>query len=617
MNRRLLLALFAFVARVLTLNSCESDTGGGAGTGSGISHGPMLGGLESDGVLVWARTARPGTFRVRYGTRPDELNQTSDEVETTLDRDATGIARLTGLAANTKYYYEAFTVEGGAGAGGSFRTLPDARTFAHEATNPDGRFNFCFEYGSCNDQGPTGTGPELRTYGTMLRQLKDKIHFSILNGDFIYEDGRDLTTEQWAGATGAEQLPSLLRLTPTLAGVWENYKVYLDRSEFLSHWHRETPSFFMFDDHELIDNVAGTGTPGTTNRKAVFQHIGVQGWYDYLGWANPTATSQAQLFGKASFEAGSDILNDADADFVALNLDEAGTLSVHWGTPNAGMRADRFDEEQGDPNEGVYGIVEVLDAGRLRITPPARATGEQTYSIGRLNYYRKRVSNCDFFVLDTRSMRDMHDVADPHKRGLSMLGEKQKSWLKREMAASDAEFFFVTSTVNLMIRHVFSIGPDGLPTGGKDEAWTVFLEEREELIDFWDSLGKPVMVMTGDLHNSFANQVTDTVWEFAAGPHGSLNHHASQEAGRPANGPYNSMGRAIDIRWSTYFGDDVPDQLRLQPVYSVIQVNNVFNNPTGPEQDRWVRYARPHVIVSFHDGYTGNLLYSETVHATV
>jgi hypothetical protein len=279
------------------------------------------------------------------------------------------------------------------------------------------------------------------------------------------------------------------------------------------------------------------------------------------------------------------------------------------------MRPDRFDEEQGDPNAGVYGIAEVLDANRLRITPAAKATGEQTYSIGRLNYYRKRVSNCDFFVLDTRSMRGMHDVANPRMAGLSILGRQQKAWLKREMAASDAQFFFVTSTVNLMMPHVFAIGPDGIPTRGKDEAWTVFLDEREELIDFWESLGKPVMVMTGDLHNSFATKVTDRVWEFAAGPHGSLNHYAAQEAGRPANGMFDSLGRMVDIRWSTYFGDDVPNEQRLQPVYSVIQVNNVFNNPTGPGQDRWVSYARPHVIVSFHDGYTGNLLYSEAVHA--
>lgn len=35
------------------------------------------------------------------------------------------------------------------------------------------------------------------------------------------------------------------------------------------------------------------------------------------------------------------------------------------------------------------------------------------------------------------------------------------------------------------------------------------------LIKFWESLNKPVIVMTGDLHNSFAVKVTDKVWELA------------------------------------------------------------------------------------------------------
>ena len=100
--------------------------------------------------------------------QPDALSQTSNEVQTTLDHDPTGVARLTGLAANPNYCYEAFTAQDAAEVGGSFLTLPDARTFAHEATNPEGCFNSCFEYGSCNDQGPTGTGAEQQAYDTML-----------------------------------------------------------------------------------------------------------------------------------------------------------------------------------------------------------------------------------------------------------------------------------------------------------------------------------------------------------------------------------------------------------------------------------------------------------------
>ena len=36
---------------------------------------------------------------------------------------------------------------------------------------------------------------------------------------------------------GICQIPDVLKAAPTLAGVWENYKVYLDRSRSLSAWH--------------------------------------------------------------------------------------------------------------------------------------------------------------------------------------------------------------------------------------------------------------------------------------------------------------------------------------------------------------------------------------------
>ena len=35
-----------------------------------ITHGPILGRLSSDGVGVWGRTARAGSFSVQYGTSP-------------------------------------------------------------------------------------------------------------------------------------------------------------------------------------------------------------------------------------------------------------------------------------------------------------------------------------------------------------------------------------------------------------------------------------------------------------------------------------------------------------------------------------------------------------------
>ena len=121
------------------------------------------------------------------------------------------------------------------------------------------------------------------------------------------------------------------------------------------------------------------------------------------------------------------------------------------------------------------------------------------------------------------------------------------------------------------------------------------MNEREELIKFWESLGKPVFVLTGDVHNSFSVKITDRIWELASGPHNSRNHRADAEGNPPPNGTFDSAGRKCEIRWSSYFLPDVPAELVRQPIYTVVQVNNVFDNRLEAKTPRWVAYPHPQV----------------------
>lgn len=576
--------------------------GASQSTAQPVTHGPILGRLSSSDVAVWARTGAPGTFRVRYGLAPDSLEWVSDPARTEAFRDNTGWVRLAGLAPGTQYFYR-LEADGPIPPVASFQTLPSASDFSNPEHNPRGLFNFSFEFACGNKQDGTGQ-PAFRT---MLERLDGRIDFAIQNGDWLYEEARDFPVSEWAKAAGTETLPRRLSIAPTLAGVWQNYKLYLQRGMDLAAWHREVPSFFVFDDHEILGDVNGAGTIGLRSRRAVFRDIGVQGWYDYLGWANFVPWRQGIRLGRARLAQGEPILYDAAGSFEALNLDEAATLTVHWGEPDAGVNEKELDTQGGDPNAGVYGIEEILDGRRLRIRPAPVEDSLSSYSIGRLNYWNRTVGNAELFFLDTRSHRQVHDKADPFRPGLSMLGGRQKNWLTRLMASSSADFLFVVSSVNLMIPHV---GP-GMGGPNKDEAWTALAAEREELIEFWDGLGKPVFVLTGDLHNSFAIQITDRVWEFASGPHSSRNHPLASEAGRPPNGVFQSRGRTAQIRWSTFFLDDSGS--RKRPVYCVVKVNNVFDNPDRDGRSRWVAYPRPQAVFQYYDGLSGELLYAESI----
>lgn len=565
--------------------------------GPTITHGPMLGRPGATSMGVWVRTSESTRFVVRY--RPQEAPAStarSDTGSTRQDHDNTGWVTLDGLTPDTRYAYTVRPASADTTARqGTFRTLPSATTHRHPEHNPEGLFNFSFEIGACNFQYQRNdTSYAMPAYGTMRRQIEDEVDFQIMNGDYIYEARRGTSVEEWRSAhdVSAAETPEVLRHLPDVAGMWANYRLYLDRSVHLKRWHRHVPTYFMFDDHELLNDINGAGTPGREGSRVRARDPGVRAWQDYLGWSNPVPdTTRPVRFGNAELTADG-VLTDPEANFRELDLPEP-TLHVHAGDA---------------PASGVYAIEDVRDPNRLQLRPaPEEGGTDLVYSIGRRAYYDFQVSNAHFFVLDTRSHRDVHDKDQPAKEGVQMLGPRQKQWLKTGMRQSDADVFFVVSSVSLMIPHVSPSDPE------KDESWTSYLDAREDLIRFWDELGAPVLVLTGDLHNSMAIGVTDNVREYMASPHNSPNHSLEKEGNRPPSGPFDSNGRPVDIHWSSFWLEDVPGEYKQQPYYTVISLKNVFKNP-GPEtEDRWVAYPTPRVLVQYYDGRTGELAYTESV----
>jgi phosphodiesterase/alkaline phosphatase D-like protein len=133
---------------------------------AGLTHGPLLGQLTSNSIRVWARTARSGTFRVRFSEEAGlSAASTSAAAQTALERDNTGWVELRGLRPDTKYYYaleigERLVDTRIGGRFNSFRTLPDAESVRHPQRNPRGLFNFSFEVGSCTWQYINSSEPD-------------------------------------------------------------------------------------------------------------------------------------------------------------------------------------------------------------------------------------------------------------------------------------------------------------------------------------------------------------------------------------------------------------------------------------------------------------------------
>jgi hypothetical protein len=368
----------------------------------------------------------------------------------------------------------------------------------------------------------------------------------------------------------------------------------------------------------VLNNFQNATVPGHRTRNALFRDPALRAWQDYLGWSNPISDLNRIHFGRTQLEAGSALLADSAAEFRKLELHDGRSLHVHWGGANAGHRnsdaknrsaISRAIEKAGptDPNASVYTIERVVDDHVLELRPTPAHDSDSSYSIGGLNYYfSQQFANAEFIGLDTRSRRRSPQISDEP----TMLGESQKDWLLRRLKESEADVVFVLSSVSFVIPHM-SEGSDGID----DQSWTGYARERGELLESFESSGKTVILLTGDLHNAFSVQISERIWEFSVGPIGSLNRATGRldGTGVPPNGPYSSAGLNTTIRWSTHFLADTARQNRRMPVYAIVQMNNVFNSPDMKGSPRWIPFERPQVVVQFYNASTGRLLYAESV----
>ena len=569
---------------------------------TGITHGPLLGQLSDDSVTVWIRTREPTDFEVVIDTRlPFGPAARRVAGRTRAESDATGVVHIDGLKAGTRYAY-GILINGQLAdlrvepdtPWPTFRTLPDAASCMDETNNPDQLFNFAFAIGHCASQDPDRSGGQYTStpaFATIEKKHRDEIQFAVVNGDLIYEEQRD----------------------GTLDGIRANYKLYYSRGRTFASLFRSVPGVFTFDDHDVGWDIHGSGQVGLSEGPHLIRDIGLRAWSEYAAWANPRGPQSGAIrFGTATVSAGSDILTDAEADFDILDPKTVST--IHLGNYTRG--SDSVRRRTAPTNAGVYGLQKVIDSHRLQITPAAKVDETLSYSIGTHHYFDWKVGNCHFFALDTRGERSNRNPRDRYSEKLFLLGESQRQWLMDGIRASDAQFLFLISPDPWTIFHTAAHVSDapGADRDDKGDGFPSFVHEREILLQFLDDLPRPVLIFTGDVHASACVRITDNVWEMMCGPLGSTGHPLGTLGNPPTGGKWTSQGRDVQIRWLTGFPNNMPYQRIRNTYYAIVQVNNVLK--AGVPEGRgaqWNAFDQPQVTVRWHDGYTGRLVYAESI----
>lgn len=113
----------------------------------------------------------------------------------------------------------------------------------------------------------------------------------------------------------------------------------------------------------------------------------------------------------------------------------------------------------------------------------------------------------EFFLLDVRYYRTPNKLTNAPNR--TMLGERQKEWLKRTLAASRAKVKVIASGSEFQ-------------SDGTVDGWRNFKQERDEILQhIEDNRIEGVLFISGDRHFTAAYQIKGKWIEATAGPIGS------------------------------------------------------------------------------------------------
>jgi alkaline phosphatase D len=228
------------------------------GTRPALTHGPLLGAVTDTSIRIWARANRSARLEVEYRPRGESAWRRSPSRLLTSTSDFTGVVELTGLSPATTYDYR-LLLDGSVwpGSQATFATLPP--------TAVPGRIRFILSSDMYT------ISPYWSIFDRIDARRPD---FFLMLGDQIAVD-----------------VP--VHIPPTRHAYQRKYRVYWSQPTLRRFWQR-TPTFLMWDDHEIDDN----WFRGKTGRYLVAK----QAYDAYQGSLNPPSLTPGENY--YSFRAG-------------------------------------------------------------------------------------------------------------------------------------------------------------------------------------------------------------------------------------------------------------------------------------------------------------------------
>lgn len=463
-------------------------------------QGLASGDPTEDSVILWTRveaidgSTGPVRVRVEMSRDPQFTAMVAvEEITASMASDHTVRALVTGLDADSTYYYRFCAGDDVTPLLGRTRTAP--------APTADRTARFAFA--SCQSY----EAGYYRIWRALVeedaqRAEAEQIDAVVHLGDFVYEA---------LGYGGARRMPPFpdgggdtgdsRRWARTLADYRHLYKTYLADPD-LQAARARFPFIVTWDDHEFSDDAwQTTATYDNTDVPMPARKVAAnQAWFEFIPARLSDTASADGVRGEAQdfvpVEVG-DAVGEAalDAEITRAISSLAIYRAVRWGQHAELVITDTRSYRSDHPVPDALGlqisrtgryflprhVVETFDAGRTAndgVPPAIVRVGES-------------------------------DIPNPRRDAApgSMLGAPQKAWWKAVMRSSSATWKLWASSVPVMPVwfDVDALLPGGSTTVFSTDTWDGFPSERRELLAFLEAEQiANVVVLSGDNHNTFA-----------------------------------------------------------------------------------------------------------------
>lgn len=460
------------------LMGCSSDDDDENVIAAEFLHGVASGDPSHDAIILWSRVSplSAGDIKVSWEVATDSsFSQvvTNGEMVTNSDRDYTVKIDATGLEAGTQYFYR-FKAGSNMSPPGMAKTLPQGALAQAKfavlscANFPAGYFNV-YEMASRMDD------------------LDAVIHL----GDYIYEYARGEYASERAAELGREVLPEGELFS--LADYRTRYGQY--RSDLsLQKLHAKTAFITVWDDHEVANDSWREGAENHNDNEGDFdarKEGALQAYFEWLPIRPWREGNHEEIY--RSFQFG-DLVDLHMLDTRLLGRDKPLEYPDYMDPATGGLDSARFMADVTDTNRTMLGQEQQtwLQSTLLTSTAKWQVLGQQVL-MGQM-MLPAAIATQQLSIPEFGQLAALAGFAARAQAGDPTLTADELKYL---------QFYGDKLTPEAMALLQLPSIPYNL------DAWDGYAYEREVILATAKSLAKNLVVIAGDTHNAWANELKD------------------------------------------------------------------------------------------------------------